>query len=99
MQEANYKIHPHHTRIILWKKEKSLSPKRAGFYLIQSKLALRNCAYWAAASAGTTIYTSIWVDLVLAVTLSDSADRAFTNTRTAADARTRNYVCHKKSTS
>jgi hypothetical protein len=33
LQEANYKIHPHLTRIILWKKDKSLSPKRAGFYL------------------------------------------------------------------
>ena len=68
--------------------------KERGFLHI-SELALRNCAYRACASAGTTIYTSVCVDLVLAVALSDSRNRALCLASTAADASVSNFISHE----
>ena len=67
--------------------------KERGFLHI-SELALRNCAYRACASAGTTIYTSVCVDLVLAVALSDSANRALARARAAHNAAATDNICH-----
>ena len=67
--------------------------KERGFLHI-SELALRNCAYRACASAGTTIYTSVCVDLVLAVTLGDSPNGTILGAGAAGDAVVTDLVCH-----
>ena len=51
------------------------------------------------AFAGTALDALVGVDLVFAVTLIDSADRAFLGAGTAFDASITDFICHKKQTS
>ncbi len=62
--------------------------------IISKILALGNSADWASTRASAAIYASVRVDLILAVALGDSADRAFAGAGTAADASIGNYICH-----
>ena len=48
-------------------------------------------------STGAAVYTSIGIDLILAVALSDSASGALTCTSTAGNAIIGNFVSHRKS--
>ena len=63
------------------------------FYSL-TELALDRSADGANTSASTTFDASISVDDELAVTLSDSGNRAFTCASAASDALIVDYVCH-----
>ena len=63
-------------------------------FICVQELALRDSAYRAGTCAGTAIYTCVSVDLVLAVALSDSANRALASARAAHNAAATDNICH-----
>ena len=78
-------------------KSKNPAPYGTGFstslYMCQ-ELALRDSAYRAGTCTGTAIYTSISVDLVLAIALSDCTYRALASARAAHNAAATDNICH-----
>lgn len=74
-------------------KTKDRRPKPAVFYSL-SESTLDRSTYGANTSASTTFDASISVDDVLAVTLRDSGNRAFTCASAASDAFISNHICH-----
>ena len=63
---------------------------------LQSLVAgeINESTYRAAASTGTAVNASVSVDLVLAVALSDSANRALASARAAHNAAATDNICH-----